>query len=578
MRFRSFILCLCPFIMGYGNIQVSPLAFDDIYVKGELLKRLEYNFMRLEEEKYQPHKVFLTMQQSGDWPGDTEGRTILGLVMDAQATHRTPRYLKDIMTLLPEHLNENGYMGPVFPDFMHEQQLAGNGWLLRGLCEYYLWTQEEWVLDIIKNIADNLFLKGKGCYARYPINPKERKRNIGAESGNISQTINGWKLSSDIGCVFIGMDGLIQAYEILKQASLVPVIDEMVNRFLQVDLLEIKAQTHASLTACRGLIRYADISGNQRYVNEAEKRFRLYMEYGMTENYENYNWFGRYDTWTEPCAIVDSYMLAVQLWQHTLNPDYLELAEKIYYNALCRTQRRNGGFGCDNCPGLAIKTPYLNVHTPEAHWCCTMRGGEGLSRVAEYTAFVDNGKIYIPFFRNAEFKYVSGFRSITFVESTDYPWGGKVKFLVKGNSLGKLTLCFPAYSWMKRIRMSINGKEIACNQQGRYLQLNTRLKAQDEIELHFVLETVCQRPVNRQNTRPDEMLLFYGPLQLCSDSDSHILLQNDTKLAPQSDGYFYSDDSDVHLKSIYHLMNPHIWESGKTPFQILFSKKKIRQE
>ena len=33
------------------------------------------------------------------------------------------------------------------------------------------------------------------------------------------------------------------------------------NRFLEVDLVGIRAQTHASLTACRGLIRYAEITG-----------------------------------------------------------------------------------------------------------------------------------------------------------------------------------------------------------------------------------------------------------------------------------------------------------------------------
>src|SRR5574344_2452995 len=67
---------------------LSPVSLEQICVKGELQKRLGRNFNRLEKTKYKPENVFLTMKQSGDWPGDTEGRTILGLVLDAQATAR----------------------------------------------------------------------------------------------------------------------------------------------------------------------------------------------------------------------------------------------------------------------------------------------------------------------------------------------------------------------------------------------------------------------------------------------------------------------------------------------------------
>ena len=81
----------------------------------------------------------------------------------------------------------------------------------------------------------------------------------------------------------------------------------MIHRFLMIDPIKIKAQTHATLTACRGLMRYAEITGDTYYIDEAEKRWLLYKSDGMTENHENYNWFDRFDTWTEPCAIIDSY-------------------------------------------------------------------------------------------------------------------------------------------------------------------------------------------------------------------------------------------------------------------------------
>lgn len=67
----------------------------------ELLMRVERNYGRLEESKYQPDNVFLTMEQSWGWPGDTEGRTILALVLDAQRTGRAPKHLDEILRRLP---------------------------------------------------------------------------------------------------------------------------------------------------------------------------------------------------------------------------------------------------------------------------------------------------------------------------------------------------------------------------------------------------------------------------------------------------------------------------------------------
>ena len=82
---------LLPFNAFGRVVKVQPVAFDEVRMGGELRERVERNFRRLEEEKYQPDHVFLTEAQSNDWPGDTEGRTILALVLDAQAGRLQPR-------------------------------------------------------------------------------------------------------------------------------------------------------------------------------------------------------------------------------------------------------------------------------------------------------------------------------------------------------------------------------------------------------------------------------------------------------------------------------------------------------
>ena len=277
---HSFLLpfLLLPLLAWSAPIDVpQPAGYADVHVYGELKNRLKLNFDRLEESKYQPSHLFLSMQESGGWPGDTEGRTILALVEDARSTRRQPRYLKEIIRQLPAHLNASGYMGPVIERQLNEQQLSGNGWMMRGLAAYADWQKElqqiapqyydaegvQIALRTLKSTVRSLYLPNLDLYGRYPVSLGKRPKNAGGASGTTVTTQNGWQLSSDIGCVFIGLDGLVDAYRVLHEQApadgltaaeskaVCQVIETLISKFEAMDLLAVKAQTHASLTAMR---------------------------------------------------------------------------------------------------------------------------------------------------------------------------------------------------------------------------------------------------------------------------------------------------------------------------------------
>ncbi len=569
----SMLLC-CILLPARSIAQSSgivPASYEEIHILGELSQRVHKNFDRLEEQKYQPDHVFLTEQQSGDWPGDTEGRTILGLTLDAQASHRTPKYLDEIIRRIPSNLNQKGYMGTIHEGKAHEQQLSGNGWLLRGLCEYYQWKGLPEVRKTIAGIAHNLFLEAAGQYASYPIDPDKRKQNVGAESGSIAGIEGNWILSTDIGCVFIGMDGLIHAYAILKDKTLKAPIETLIDKFLKVDLTGIKAQTHATLTACRGLVRYAELTGERRYIDEAARRFRLYVDNGMTENYENYNWFDRFETWTEPCAIVDSYMLAMQLWQHTGEAYYLEQAERIYYNAICHTQRRNGGFGCDNCPGLATNTTLLGVHADEAHWCCTMRGGEGLSCAVRYTCFKDKKGVYLTSFRPGRFIMKHGRKNLLdFSVDTHYPFGSNVVITINKSTAKPTSLHLPALSWIADLEVSLNGEKKKLTAANGFITLTEKFKAGDKITLTFRQRTGFEPVLNKNNTRSTWRRAFSGPLMLGMETNAPVSLPSDARYQQTGEQEWTIVGTGQKLTPVYHLMSPKVWSDTNYHKCILF--------
>ncbi len=556
---------------GAASDGLQPVAFEAVDMRGELAERIERNFNRLEEDMYRPDSIFKS-QLSKTWPGDAQGRVVLGLVVDSRSSKRSPLYLEQILAAYPDNMNEQGYFGPLFDGILNEQQLSGNGWVLRGLCEYYEWTRDEKALSMITNIVDNLFMKGKGMYSNYPIDPADREKNLGDAIGDIVYSDNEWILSSDIGCIFIGMEGLIHAYKILGREDMREVIDEMMSRFLEIDLVAIKAQTHASLTACRGLIRYAEITGRTELIQEAAKRWELYCEYGMTENYENYNWFERYNTWSEPCAVVDSYMVAMQLWKHTRDARYIDQAELIYYNGLCHSQRFNGGFGCDFGPGEARHSHDLEVRTDEAHWCCTMRGAEGLASAVAYSYFTEEpNSLFVPFYHESTVTVPMGDGQMRLSQTTGYPFEHSVRFCVEQavNASVELNLRLPVNT--VNHRLVVNGEPTAFEVADNFAVLERQFVQGDVVEWSFEpVSKVAQSVVNSHNTTPGQYRAFYGVLLLGNEQGEAIELDGTEQITRTGDFTFSVGDDAMELTPVYHLMDPKVWSNNDYHKQLLF--------
>jgi uncharacterized protein len=548
-----------------------PIPFNDIRIEGELLTRAMKNFDRLESDIYTPVNVFPLKQDENSigWPGDKEGRTILGLVMEAQATHREPVYLAEMIKIMPSKLNAKGYLGPLQGDTLNEQQLSGHGWFLRALCEYYLWKKDENVKKYIQNIIQNLVLTTKGYHKNYPSDPNQRRKNVGAVGGTTQNVLNNWLLSSDVGCDFIFLDGVVQAYGLFPSKELKELVDEMVESFLKIDLVTIKAQTHATLTGLRALVRYYEITGDQRYLMEAEKRYKLYRELGMTENYENFNWFGRPE-WTEPCAIVDSYMMAVKLWQYTQKPEYLEDAQHIYYNGLCHTQRANGGFGCDNCPGPSELS--LKVKTQEAYWCCTMRGGEGLASAIHYAYFTKENDLYVPFLGNNDATVRTGGTEYLIKQSSGYPFGTNAAFtLTPISGSMKIVLHLPCPAWISMPQIIVNGEKQSVTNANGFIALPLKLTKETKIEYSFEMGTQIREAVNQQNTQKGVIAVEYGPLMLGYEGESEIHFSNKPELKRIDETHWQATDGDksFNFTPVYHLMDAKV--KAKTyQKQILF--------
>ena len=567
------ILLLLNF-RGYAqsNHTLKPIAYDNIILGGELADRAKKNYRRLESDIYSPKKVFSIEKKSisAEWPGDIEGRLMLGLILESQATHQTSEGLKEMIDRIPKVINTKGYFGPIQQDTIVEQQLSGNGWFLRALCEYYQWKKDPVIKMYIRRVIKNLALPTKGYHMVYPIDLVYRKKNVGAASGTTQSAIGKWKLSSDVGCDFIFLDGIVQAYAIIPSLELKQLIDEMIQRFSQIPLDAINAQTHATLTAVRAIIRYYAITHNSNLLGVAKNRYKLYKTNAMTANFENFNWFGRPE-WTEPCAIVDSYIAAVQLWQFTGDYQYLEDAHHIYYNALSTTQHENGGFGLSNCtiPGQNS----LKVIENEAWWCCTMRGAEGLANATRYNYFYNSNTLALPFFNSSEATFDATSQLFKLRQTSYYPFKGEVSIeVLESKRLKPLLIKLFSPSWTRNHRITKNGKNVAFKSEGGFISFEIKLVKGDILLLSFDQIYNRNLMVNQMYSKPDFYTFNYGPLVLGYEigSNPEISFGKVPELTRKSDSLWLVQGTDIRLSPVYHLMNPQVSKDSNYSKQILF--------
>lgn len=500
----------------------------------DLKLRVDRSFDRLEQEDYRPDKIF---KEGYCWPGDWEGRTILALVSLEKATGRKAKYLDEIMTILPSKLNEKGYFGDVLPpELFDEQQISGNSWFLRGLCECYEARGEALVYTYIETIVENLLLPMKGFYTLYPANPAERAMN-GEAIGELQDiTLGNWKPSSDIGCAFIMLDGATHAYKITKNKMLGELINEMISKFMTIDLLSLSLQTHATLSATRGIIRYYEITKNKIIFDYAEKIYLTYRKEGMSENYSNYNWFTR-PTWTESCAIIDSYIVAYSLWVYSGEIAYLYDAQNIYYNAIGHAQRPNGGFGCDSCVGAENEILSIEKGIYEATWCCTMRGGEGMRKAVEYSYYANEDTIKLTFYHNYETEVELTSGKISFRQITTYPLVGVVKVIITEASSHSASLMFFIPEGVKNVFLLYNGSSEELKITDGFVVINKLFEANDSIELVFDITLNSQKTINH-NSIEGYYTIRHGMIILGIDNPKEEIKVDINKLEYQGDGQY----------------------------------------
>jgi hypothetical protein len=484
------------------------LEFEDITpAEGLLLKRARYTYEMYRD--YTPEHVltlnYSTTPSDKAFPGDTIGRYILSATLLARALHEPePETLKKVMAALPAMLNAEGYLGWVLPPDRADETGLSNGMWSNGLTEYYLWTRDATALKMNRNVFTQIILPIREAYYYY-YSPEKTDGRI--------QWVH---CTGDTAQAFGIIDPATRGYALFPSRALRKEINELIRLYQKIDHVEIKAQIHAVLFTTRGILRWYEIEHNPRHLEFAEDLYRRYRQLAMTEDYENYNWFGRPD-WTEGCAIVDSFTVAVRLWRLTGKAEYLEDAQHILFNGLLANQK-DGDFGVNNCVG---PTNQIFLKAGEAApWCCSVWGGKGLARAIQYGYFRQEDQLMVTIPGNSTVTARLPGGILTLKQTTGYPHENGIRFeVLASESRRKRTLAVFLPSWIKResLAVTVNGGSADWSTQDGFLLVRRTMQRGDVIELGFE-QSFGAAPLVCPERSPGFHRYMHGPLLLGVDT------------------------------------------------------------
>ena len=543
---------------------VKTIEFEDVVpADGLLLKRARYTYEMY--KGYTPQHV-LTLNYSDQpsdhaFPGDTIGRYILSATLLARALHEPePDTLRQVMAAIPTMLNAEGYLGWVLPEDRADETGLANLMWSNGLTEYYLWTKDKVALKMNRNLFTRLVLPVREAFYYY-YSPEKTDGRIR------------WVHCTDDTAQSFGIiDPATRGYALYPSPELKAEIDELIRLYRKIDHVKIKAQTHAVLFTTRGILRWYEAFRNPDHLDFARSLYRSYRQSAMTENYENFNWFGR-PKWTEGCTIVDSLTVTLKLWQLTGLVDYLEDAHLILFNALL-ANLKNGDFGTDTCAGANGQLFVQDGPIPIAPWCCSVWGGKGFARVIQYSQFLkkDGLVVTIPGNNMVTARLAGG--TLRIKQTTPYPHEGGIRFDVIDSACRtetELRVFLPSWVIRESVAVSVNGENIDTAIADSFLSIRRVMKKGDAIEVQFDQSFRCAPPLYPERT-PGHHRYFYGPLLLGVDSQEEQALPRSTAFEAIGDASYRAKGSGLSIAPLCDLRdrNDERKKSKTGAVQILF--------
>jgi len=322
------------------------------------------------------------------------------------------------------------------------------------------------------------------------------------------------------------------------------------------DHLPVVDQSEAVGHAVRAVYMYAamtDIAaiyGDKSYLHAVNKIWenivnkKMYITGGIGSRHDGEAFGDNYELpnltgYNETCAAIGNVHWNQRLFQLTGNSRYYDVIERSLYNGLLSGISADGiNFFYPNPLESDGSYKFNQGACTRQSWfdcsCCPTNMIRFLPSIPGLIYSTYNDSLYINLFISNKSSFKINDHEIKLVQTTNYPWDGKVNFKIKSSSDSKFTVKIRIPSWVNgevlpgdlynyindtpnKITLKVNGHESTFDVDKGYAIITRNWKDEDNIELMIPMNirkvTAHEKVVDNLN----KVAFEYGPIVYCAE-------------------------------------------------------------
>jgi DUF1680 family protein len=266
---------------------------------------------------------------------------------------------------------------------------------------------------------------------------------------------------------------------------------------------------------------------------------KMYITGGIGARHEGESFGDNYElpnltAYSETCAAIGSVYWNHRLHSQSGNVDYFDIIERTLYNGLISGLSLDGtNFFYPNALEADGKYKFNRGACTRQSWfdcsCCPTNVIRFIPAIPGLLYSKSGQTIYVNLYAGSKSKIDLQEGSITITQKTNYPWDGKVNFVITPEKEMEATLKFRVPSWARNSpapgglyhynsvidngpTMTLNGEPLDVNEKEGYFTITQEWKAGDEVTLDFPM------PVRKVQAREEvaedrgKAVLERGPL------------------------------------------------------------------
>lgn len=242
------------------------------------------------------------------------------------------------------------------------------------------------------------------------------------------------------------------------------------------------------------------------------------------------------DAYCESCSVFANFQWAHSLARLTGEARYLDVAERMLYNAFCASLSLSGDASSyRNLIQVNQPTPRTQEFATS---CCPPNIVKLINKVGGFFYFTDDEGIYVNHYGASE-AHIPWRAGVQLTQTTEYPWNGTIQIRVEPHSPGTFTLRLRVPAWATSPTLSVNGQRVEGSVVQGWLVVRRRWAAGDRVDLilPMLIRRVTMPP--RFKEYENRAALERGPIVYCLEEQDVELNSRHSEYADNILATFY---------------------------------------